>query len=161
MDIWETVSDYSYTHGGGLKKSLDGLEIMISFAMGNQEKAAPYLKRYEALIRQHGACTPQSVSVLKAIATAENRDIITTGNLLHLGNCTQTENEPPLVSPNHLLYSVDETASVLGVGRDTVLAWAKAPTFPAFRTGNGKNAPIRVNAAGLQPWIDEQCKGEV
>lgn len=68
-------------------KALDDLEIMIRFAMGNQEKAAPYLEKYETLIRQHGASTPQSISVLKAIASAENRAIIEEGNLLHLGNC--------------------------------------------------------------------------
>lgn len=162
MNIFETVSNHSYTHGGGLQKSLEGLEIMIRFAMGNQEKAAPYLEKYETLIRQHGACTPQSIAVLKAIASEENRAIIEEGNLLHLGNCTRTENEPLLVSPNHLLSGVDETASILGVGRDTVLTWAREdPSFPAFRNGTGKNAPIRVNVAGLQPWIDEQCKGEV
>ena len=89
MNTFETISNYNYTHGGGLHKALEGLEIMIHFAMGNQEKAAPYLDQYETLIRQHGACTPQSIAVLKAIASEENRDIITTGNLLHLGNAIQ------------------------------------------------------------------------
>ena len=89
MDIFATISNYNYTHGGGLKKALEDLEMMISFVMGNQEKAAPYLEKYEALIRQHGARTPQSIAVLEAIASEENRDIITTGNLLHLGNVIQ------------------------------------------------------------------------
>ena len=93
MNIWETISNHSYTHGGGLHKALEDLEIMMRFAMGNQEKAAPYLERYESLIRQHGACTPQSISVLKAIASDENRAIIEDGNLLHLGNCTQTDHQ--------------------------------------------------------------------
>lgn len=89
MNIWEAVSNHSYTHGGGLHTDLEGLEIMIRFAMGNQEKAAPYLEKYEALIRQHGACTPQSIAVLKTIASEENRAIIEEGNLLHLGNAIQ------------------------------------------------------------------------
>ena len=162
MDIQSTINDYRYAHQGKLYSDLWGLEEMLWIFENDREKAAPYLEKYETLIRQHGACTQQSIAVLKAIASEENRAIIEEGNLLHLGNCTRTENEPLLVSPNHLLSGVDETASILGVGRDTVLTWAREdPSFPAFRNGTGKNAPIRVNVAGLQPLIDEQCKGEV
>lgn len=91
MNIWETISNHNYTHHGGLQRALEDLEVMIGFvANGNREKADPYLKKYAALICQYGACTPQSIDVLKTIATAENRDIITTGNLLHLGNVIQS-----------------------------------------------------------------------
>lgn len=154
------LADLIYAQSDDYQNVLSSIEYLIMQDDDAEQKERAY-KAFECCLRDYGARTPTSEYLLKQLATAEKRDIITTGNLLHLGNCTQTENEPPLVSPNHLLYGVDETASVLGVGRDTVLAWAKDPTFPAFRTGNGKNAPIRVNAAGLQPWIDEQCKGEV
>lgn len=89
MDLFSTINDYQYSHNGGLKNALEGLEIMMRFAHGNQEKSAPYLQRYETLIRQHGACTPQSRAVLKQLAKAENRDILEDGNLLHLGNVIQ------------------------------------------------------------------------
>lgn len=160
LDLYQ-YENVAYGQTEDYLKVISNVETMILNSKDTTEKEKLF-RFLNVLLQVHGARTPTTEYLLKQLATAEKRDIITTGNLLHLGNCTQTEDQSLLVSPNHLLFSVEETASMLGVGRDTVLAWAREdPTFPAFRNGMGRNAPIRVNAAGLQPWIDEQCKGEV
>lgn len=89
MDILSPINDYRYAHHGKLCSDIRGLEEMLWIYENDSEKAAPYLEKYETLIRQHGACTPQSIAVLKAIASEENRAIIEEGNLLHLGNVIQ------------------------------------------------------------------------
>ena len=153
MNIWENVSNYSYTHAGGLETALEGIEIMIRFAMGNQEKAAPYLERYESLIRQHGACTPQSIAVLKTIASEENRAIIEEGNLLHLGNCIQEEHVKQSSPYPSLMLTVEEMAKQLRIGRAKAYELARTPGFPAIKVGKR----TLVNRDELTKWLAENA----
>lgn len=88
MDILSTINDYNYAHSWKLQSDLRNLEMGLDFAP-NRELMQRSLEKYESLIRQYGACTPQSRAVLKQLANEENRAIIEEGNLLHLGNVIQ------------------------------------------------------------------------
>jgi len=81
------MQDISYAHSNEYYEELRGYESGLGIFQGNSPQFAHCAAKYETLLRRYGARTECSYEVLKTLAKQENRDIITTGNLLHLGNC--------------------------------------------------------------------------
>lgn len=52
-----------------------------------------------------------------------------------------------------LTYTVDEAAKLIGLGRNTVYALAKAKKIPAIQVGRR----YVINAEMFDTWVKEQC----
>ena len=150
MVILSTINDYNYAHNGRLHFDLRNLEMAFDFAP-NHEAEQRSLEKYEALIRQHGACTPQSIAVLKTIASEENRAIIEEGNLLHLGNCMQEEPAKQSAQYPSLMLTVQEMAKQLSLGRTKADELTRTPGFPAIKVGKR----TLINRDELTKWLAE------
>ncbi len=55
-----------------------------------------------------------------------------------------------------LVYSLAETARVLGISRTTVYRLLLDSTFPAFKVGNR----TLVSKAGLAEWVERKTAGK-
>ena len=55
-----------------------------------------------------------------------------------------------------LVYSITETARVLGISRPTVYRLLERDSFPAFRIGDRTLVSIK----GLAEWVDRQSYGK-
>ena len=91
IDLYQ-YENVLYGQSDDYLKVISNVEKMILNSKDQAEKDRAF-RFLNVLLQVHGARTPTSEYLLKQLATAENRDIITTGNLLHLGNCTQTDHQ--------------------------------------------------------------------
>jgi excisionase family DNA binding protein len=53
------------------------------------------------------------------------------------------------------LLTINDVAQLLGVSQRTVQRWVSDGRLPAIQLG-GRRAPVRVDAAGLRQWLEEE-----
>lgn len=154
IDLYQ-YENVLYGQSDDYLKVISNVEKMILNSKDQAEKDRAF-RFLNVLLQVHGARTPTSEYLLKQLATAENRDIITTGNLLHLGNCIQEEPEKQSSPDPSLTLSVEKMAKQLGIGRTKAYALVRSPGFPAIKVGNR----TLVDRDGLTKWLAEKSGKE-
>ena len=74
--------------------------------------------------------------------------------LMEIAGRTSPEN-PDTGKDDPLLLTVEQTAKLLQLGRDTVYNLTHIPSFPAIRIGRN----VRINRDQLQSWLNENKGG--
>ncbi|HIS51506.1 MAG TPA: helix-turn-helix domain-containing protein [Candidatus Onthomonas avicola] len=64
---------------------------------------------------------------------------------------------PTMPPPGRILYSVNETAAVMGLGENTVYELTERAGFPVLKFGSLKKIPARA----LDRWIEEQLEAQM
>lgn len=63
----------------------------------------------------------------------------------------------PTVKPQRRLRSLAFVAEYLNVDERTVRRWIAAGHFKAYRLGNGPKAPVRIDLAGVESFLDSHA----
>lgn len=154
IDLYQ-YENVLYGQSDDYLKVISNVEKMILNSKDSSEKDKLF-RFLNILLQVHGARTPTSEYLLKQLATAENRDIITTGNLLHLGNCIQVDQKLQSSPGASRTLTVEELQTVLGIGRTKAYKLAKEPGFPSFKVGRR----TLVYRDELTNWLAERSKKE-
>ena len=125
------LANLLYAQTNDYQEDLSSIEYLIMQDEDPVQRERAY-KALECCLRDYGARTPTSEYLLKQLATAENRDIITTGNLLHLGNCKSQSPSMP-----HSEGATDDMAS-------------KHRELYTYTDAQGNDCTVRLNGQSKQ-----------